>query len=67
MIEPNGKIEFTYQHTDGAPKVSMSLHPDSDLDHVLDAFQMFLYAAGYNFSGQLCFDGNVLNQNAEEN
>lgn len=68
MNEPNGKIEFTYQYAEGEPKVTMILHPDSDLNQVIEAFEKFLFAAGYSFTGNLYIDGNnIVNQNAEEN
>lgn len=50
-----GKIEFIYQFNDTSPKVSIVLHPEADIVEVVEAFESFLKASGYQFEGQLDF------------
>lgn len=55
MNEPNGKMEFTYQFMDTAPKVVVTLSPESTLDEAVEAFELFLGCAGYSTEGILRF------------
>lgn len=51
--EMNGYIEFFYQFSDRHPAVSVRMSPDAAIPEVLEAFEGFLRAAGYHFTGQL--------------
>lgn len=53
MEDNTGMIEFYYQFDSQHPAISIRLVPDSPLPEVLEAFEAFLKAAGYNFSGQV--------------
>jgi hypothetical protein len=72
MKECNGKMEFTYQFSEGDPKVTMTLSPGAGLGEVIESFEAFLIAAGYSFNGQLEINGNfqdsdLIDPNTEQN
>lgn len=48
-------MKFTYNYGPEHPRIEISLHKDSTLDSVLEAFEGFLKAAGYSFDGHLEF------------
>ncbi len=56
-------IKFTSQYENNAPLVEVTLHSDSSLGEVLQAFQGFLEASGYSFDGII----DVINDEAEVN
>jgi len=59
-----GKMIFSYQFNDGNPKISVELSPESALPEVLEAFESFLIASGYKFTGQLDFvDATIVEEN----
>lgn len=48
-------IKFESQYEEGFPKISVELHSDSDLTTILETFESFLKATGYDFEGELDF------------
>jgi hypothetical protein len=46
-------IKFESQYNDASCKVQMDLSSDATLSEVLEAFESFLKATGYVFSGQI--------------
>ena len=46
-----GNIKFSYQYNEHSPKVEITLRPDSTLSEMLEEFDKFLKAAGYEFHG----------------
>ena len=46
-------MKFTYQFDHHTPSITVELSNESALPDVLEAFEMFLIAAGF------CFDGKV--------
>ena len=46
-------IKFESQYKEDMPKVIVELHSDSDLTQVLEAFDSFLKATGYEFTGSV--------------
>jgi hypothetical protein len=46
-------IKFESQYEEGMPKVTVELHSDSTLVQVLEAFEDFLKATGYEFTGSV--------------
>ena len=53
MEDNTGMMEFYFQFDAAHPAISIRLAPDSDLSVVLETFEAFLKAAGYNFRGQV--------------
>lgn len=53
MEDNTGMMEFYYQFDAQHPALSIRLAPDSQLSTVLESFEAFLRAAGYNFNGQV--------------
>ena len=54
MEEENlGEMAFTYQHHDGAPIISVVLHPDSSIVEVFESFEDFVRAVGFTFEGKV--------------
>lgn len=53
MTEPAGKMVFFYQAGPHTPEVTVKLSPHTDLTEALEAFEGFLKAAGYSFSGEI--------------
>ena len=60
MKRSNGKMEFTYQYDDVSPRIVMTILPGLLLSEVLEAFEAFLLAAGYSFTGQIEINGNII-------
>ena len=67
MNQPNGKIEFIHQYSDGDPKVIMTLSPETPLPQLLEAFEMFLRASGYSFNGIVDIVETEYDPKAEQN
>lgn len=44
-------IKFTSQYDKEHEKIDMEMHSDSNLGEVLEVFERFLKATGYNFDG----------------
>lgn len=44
-------MKFTYQYSNEFPLVEVTIASDSTVGEVLEAFQGFLTAAGYNVNG----------------
>lgn len=53
---PNGRIYFEYQFDTTAPKITVTMYPEADMDELISAFESFLKAAGYPLSGVLVID-----------
>ena len=53
MEDNTGMMEFYFQYDEQHPAISIRLSPDSSLPVVLETFEAFLKAAGYNFPGQV--------------
>ena len=53
MEDNTGLIEFYYRPNMQDIAVSIQLSPDSTLPEVLEAFEGFLKAIGYKFSGEV--------------
>lgn len=49
-------IVFKYQYDANSPVVTYEMHPQSTLPEVVEGFELFLKAAGYEFKGQLDFN-----------
>ncbi len=46
-------MKFIHQYDENSPLIEVTLHKDSDLSEVFEAFAGFLRAAGYVFDGNL--------------
>jgi len=53
MEDNTGMMEFYFNYDGQHPAISIRLSPDSSLPVVLETFEAFLRAAGYNFPGQV--------------
>lgn len=49
----DGKMEFFYQFEETAPKIVMTISPQSSLDEVFESFEQFLKGCGYSFEGNI--------------
>jgi hypothetical protein len=53
--EVMGYMKFMYQFDEHSPKVELTLSPGETLSEVIQQFEYFLKASGYNFNGHLEF------------
>jgi hypothetical protein len=63
MYEKLGETKFTHQYAEGKPKIEVVLAVDTPLDEVLEAFEGFLRAVGFHFTGTV----DILNDSIDEN
>jgi len=60
-------MKFSYQYSPADKKIEISLHRDSSLDSVIDAFEAFLRDAGYSFDGHIDVIENKVYESKEGN
>lgn len=54
-MKEGSEFKFIYQFDEGSPRTEVSLPTDYTLNEVVEAFELFLHGAGYQFTGQLDF------------
>lgn len=49
------QFKFIYQYDDGSPQVTVDVPIDSNIEKVIEAFEMFLRCSGFSMDGEIVY------------